>query len=419
VSIGPSFKFFIPGETGQISPGSPLWSMLLSGNCADFSKNVPITGRLPGSEPTIGDYFTAARAFLENGDCHVLETALSAITDKGQDHSSIQLVELYLEKHGVFYHPLRVKVFTQTRPPVSLVLNGAVSGPGLALIKTEYQLLDRLEKLSASSYTPKVFAAGILNLEISNFEKFNPIDSGSQEQKVGFFLGEWFEGFQEFHISTRDGEPKIAVWASNGDVEYLSMERASNLYEQVAYILTIHYNLDTGEQIFPWHHAAGDFVVNILPEGFAVKLITVRGYTSLMEFDPEAAPGGQILPFLLFFFLNLTLRAQMDRLDGVGSLAFLGESVLEATITGFLRGLDDKSHIKATPDTPDPSLLPGGAPGLRKIFIGFMAGFSREQIEAILINLMDAWPGNVSERTMAQAHLKSHSACVHSLFKNC
>ena len=423
MSIGPGFKYFIPGEKGQILSESPLWSRLLSGNCADFSKNGPIPGpipgRSPGAEPTIGDYFSAARTFLENGDCHVLEVALSAIAGKGENHSSISSVELYLEKHGVFYHPLRVKVFTQTCSPVSLVLNGAVSGPGLALIKTEYQLLDRLGKQAASAYTPKVFAAGIQRLEISNFEKFNPIDSGSEERKVGFFLGEWFEGFQEFHISTRDGgEPKIAVWASNGDVEYLSLERASCIYEQIAYILTIHYNLDTGEQIFPWHHAAGDFVVNLLAEGFSVKLITVRGYASLMEFDLKADPGGHILPSLLFFFLNLTLRAQMDRMDGVGALVFLGESVLNATITGFLRGLDDKSHKEATQDNSDSALIPGGAPGLRKIFIKFMAGFSREQIEAILTNLMEAWPGNVSERTMAQAHLKSHSACIHSLFKN-
>lgn len=418
MSIGPCFKYFIPGEKGEISPDSSLWPRLLSGNCADFSKNGPIPGRSPEDEPTIGDYFRAARIFLENGDCHVLKLALSAIADKGEDHSSIQSVELYLEKHGVFYHPLRVKVFTQNRPPVSLVLNGAVSEAGLALIKTEYQLLDRIGKQVPGDYTPKVFAAGIQRLEISNFEKLTPIDSGSEERKVGFFLGEWFEGFQEFHISNRDGEPKIAVWASNGDVEYLSLERASCIYEQIAYILTLHYNLETGEQIFPWHHAAGDFVVDLSPEGFAVKLITVRGYASLMEFDLKESPGGHILPSLLFFFLNLTLRAQMDRLDGVGSLAFLGERVLEATITGFLRGLDDKSYEQSIQDDPSVSLTPGGAAGLRKIFIRLMAGFSREQIEAILTNLMDAWPGNVSERTMAQAHLKSHSACVHSLFKN-
>jgi hypothetical protein len=414
--ICPSFEFFIPGEKGQIFPDSPLGTLLLSGNCADFSNKIRGPGLSPGSEPTIGDYFSAARTFLENGDCHVLKAALSASVGKGQDFPSIKGVELYLEKHGAFYHPLRVKVFTQTSP-VSFVLNGAVSGPGLALIETEYQLLGRLEKLTTPPYTPRVFAAGIQGFEIFNTKEMNPIDSGSEKRKVGFFLGEWFEGFREFHISNRDGETKIAVWASNGDVEYLSLERASTLYEQIAYILTTYYNLDTGEQIFPWHHAAGDFVVNLLEEGFPVKLITVRGYASLMECDPDGT-GEHLLPSLLFFFLNLTMRIQMDRLDGVGPLVFLGEGVLEATITGFLRGLDDKARKKSNQDNSAPALAQGRASGLGKIFVSFMAGFSREQIEAILENLIEAWPGNASDQAMARAHLKSHSACVHSEFKN-
>jgi hypothetical protein len=47
------------------------------------------------------------------------------------------------------------------------------------------------------------------------------------------------------------------------------------------FLLTAYYNIDTGEQIFPWHHAAGDFVVTPLAEGFPVKLIAVRGYAIL------------------------------------------------------------------------------------------------------------------------------------------
>jgi hypothetical protein len=47
-----------------------------------------------------------------------------------------------------------------------------------------------------------------------------------------------------------------------------------------------------------------------------------------------------------------------------------------------------------------------------------MTDFSREQIQAILTNLIEAWPGDVSERTMAGAHLNSHATSVHSLFKN-
>lgn len=430
MSIRPWFTFYIPGEKGAISFESDLWHLPLSGNSGDFLKNIQVPGVVTGPEPTIGDYFSAARIFLENENCQLLDAALSAMAGKGEENDPIQAVELFLEKHGAFYHPLRVKVLSKTGRLATLVLNGAVSKPGLALIEKEYQLLANLEKQAAIVYTPRVFGAGIQALAISNSEKAtsfddSPLDTipldaipgnlNSDKRNVGFLLGEWFEGFREFHISIRDGKPIIAVWASNGDIDYLSLGKASIIYEQIAHILTVHYNVDTGEQIFPWHHAAGDFVVNPLAEGFPVRLITLRGYASLMEVDSGGAgPGGQILPSLLFFFLNLTLRTQMDRLDGVGPLTFLGETVLESTINGFLRGLDDKAEQSLTHGVPGPREITG----LRNIFVEFMAGFSREQIEAILENLIEAWPANASERTMAGAHLKSHASFVHSLFKN-
>jgi hypothetical protein len=44
----------------------------------------------------------------------------------------------------------------------------------------------------------------------------------------------------------------------------------------------------------------------------------------------------------------------MDRLDGVGPFAFLGEGVLKATVTGFPRGLEDKTERALTPEVPGP-----------------------------------------------------------------
>ncbi len=412
MSISPSFSFFIPGEKGSIFPGSPLWQLPLSGNSSGFSKNIQVTDAVQESGLTIGDYFTAARTFLENKNCNLLAAALSDLAGKGEN-GPLHVVELFLEKHGAFYHPIRVKAWSEAGQSAEFVLNGAVSGPGLSLIEKEYQLLANLESHLSTAYTPRVFGAGTQTLEVGN-----PGSSNLEKKDVGFFLGEWFGGFREFHISTLDGERKVAVWASNGDIDYLPMERAQLIYEQIACILTAYYNVDTGEQIFPWHHAAGDFVVNPLDQGFTVKLITVRGYDSLMEFDAGTGPGEMILPSLLFFFLNLTLRMQIDRLDGVGPLVFLGEIVLEATARGFLRGLDDKAEESLAPQESEGIEEKKGMVGLREVFVEFMAGFSREQIESILINLIEAWPENASERTLAGAYLKSHSAFVHSLFKN-
>jgi len=406
----PFFSFFIPGEDDRISPDSSLWRMPLSGNSSDFLKNVQNADTAKKSALTIGDYFTAARIFLEND--HRLESALCAMTDKGWEDLSIKEVELSLEKHGAFYHPIRVRVMSKRGCSVLLVLNGAVSRPGLSLIKKEYQLLTRLERHAATVYTPRVFAAAIQPFEIGNPGDAAPENSSLAKVRMGFLLGEWFEGFREFHVSTLGGERQIAVWASNGNIDFLSLERASVIYEQIAYILTSYYNVDTGEQIIAWHHAAGDFVVNPLAEEFQVKLITVRGYETLMEFDPGAGPGEMILPSLLFFFLNLTLRMQIDRLDGTGPVAFIGKQVLQATVKGFLRGLDDKTEH---------SLTPGGAKltaGLRELFVDFMTGLSLEQIEGGLANLIETWPEALSERAMASSQINSHSALVNSLFKN-
>ena len=45
-------------------------------------------------------------------------------------------VSLYLEKHGAYYHPIRV-VAQKADQVVPFVLNGAVTGHGLALIEKE------------------------------------------------------------------------------------------------------------------------------------------------------------------------------------------------------------------------------------------------------------------------------------------
>jgi hypothetical protein len=428
----PGFSFFISGEEIEIFPDNPLWHLPLSGNLPGFLKNdvskkTQVKSVVKTSDITIGEYLTAARTFLtkyEDGqDCHLLSSSFAKITKGRGKTDSILKVELFLEKHGAFYHPIRVKVFSEIARPFFFVLNGAVTDPGLALIQKEYQLLSGFEKKVSTPYTPRVFGAGNISLE-TRFQA---------KKQVGFFLGEWFEGYQEFHISKSRGNLEIAIWASNGDISYLPLEKALIIYEQIAYILTSYYNVYTGEQIFPWHHAAGDFIVNPLEEGFTVKLITVRGYEPLMEFDSkgsdpnesepkESDSGGFVLPSLLFFFLSLTLRMQMDRLDGTGSTIFLGKAVLEATAKGFLRALDAKTGAKAGENKresfDEDNQVPESLEGLGKAFTEFMTGFSPNQILTILVNLTQAWHPTTSEGTLIQAHLESHCAHVYSIFKN-
>lgn len=437
----PDCSFFISGEERQISPDNPLWQRPLSGNSLDFFKNhlsknvqtnpvqispVQTNPIAQASEITIGEYLKAAENFLTRpaygGGSNILASAFAGIAEG--EGNPIHSVELFLEKHGAFYHPIRVKVLSETGQSFSFVLNGAVSRPGLALIQKEYQLLSRLEKQVSTTYTPVVFGTGSVTLENQARSESSQasqiqINQIHRKRQVRFFLGEWFEGFKEFHITRNQGNLEIAIWASSGDISYLSLDKALVIYEQIAYILTSYYNIYTGEQIFPWHHAAGDFIVNPREEGLPVKLITVRGYEILMEFDSDdSRPGVVILQSLLFFFLSLTIRMQMDRLDGIGSMVFLGKAVLEATTKGFLRALDVKAG-ENTGDILDKNIQPPKSlEGLGEAFTEFMAGFSQNQVLTILKNLIQSWPSSPLEQDLIKVHLESHCACVYSIFKN-
>ena len=86
-----------------------------------------------------------------------------------------------------------------------------------------------------------------------------------------------------------------------------------------AAILTGYFDTRSFAQIYPWHPAAGDFIARIAGDGVAVRLVAARQYGPLVgppDLPPEEA--------LLFFFLNLTLRLRVDRLDGVGEVAWAG-----------------------------------------------------------------------------------------------
>ncbi|MCG8636631.1 MAG: hypothetical protein MI863_22555 [Desulfobacterales bacterium] len=95
-----------------------------------FKKEV--TGRGESkSRITIGDYFPASGRFLLKDHCFVLKTAFREQTGKpfGTYPHPVE-ISLSLEKHGAFYHPIKVIIRMHAHPTCSLVMNGAVSDPG-------------------------------------------------------------------------------------------------------------------------------------------------------------------------------------------------------------------------------------------------------------------------------------------------
>jgi hypothetical protein len=221
----------------------------------------------------------------------------------------------------------------------------AVSGTGIRIIKGEYRNLKKLNDEFSLSFLPQVYGYG----EVAT----------AGNRKLPMFLGQWFEGYNEFHISRdpSDNTDKIFVWDDAGSRFFLSTEQQAEVYRQAARILAYYYNVETFEQIFPWHHASGDFIVrieNAVPE---LKLISVRRYDSLFrELNPQRNRNQDaelILQALLLFFLSLSIRMRLDRRDGVGEIIWADHRAVAGTLEGFLEGLSLKPQIPLLPDAVD------------------------------------------------------------------
>ena len=111
----------------------------------------------------------------------------------------IREIHIWLEKHGEFYHPARIDVLALDQK-VSFVLNVAVSETGIKTIKKEYHCLTKLNDEFSLCFLPEVYGFG----EVAS----------RGGRKIRMFLGHWFEGYNEFHVSRdpSDTRNKIQVW---------------------------------------------------------------------------------------------------------------------------------------------------------------------------------------------------------------
>jgi hypothetical protein len=146
------------------------------------------------------------------------------------------------------------------------------------------------------------------------------------------------------------------VWDDVRGRFFLSIEQTKMLYARVSKILTGYYNLESFEQIFSWHHAAGDFVVRVENEKLDLRLVSVRRYEAIFgdQKNTQTPPVDpqRILQALLIYFLNLSIHIRLDRLDGIGEIVWSDSLAVEATLVGFLEALSVKPDIPSLPDSP-------------------------------------------------------------------
>jgi hypothetical protein len=153
------------------------------------------------------------------------------------------------------------------------------------------------------------------------------------------FVAEWFQDYHEFHLhrDQADGSNRMLLWDLGRGSRYLSEHQRIALYRLGAKILTLYYNWNNFKQIYPWHHAAGDFVLREKGDAVDLRLVTVRDYATVMDFTTGKKAGK--LFALILFFLHLTIQMRIDRLDGVGDVVWAEDYCLEGTVAGFFEGL--------------------------------------------------------------------------------
>jgi hypothetical protein len=332
----------------------------------------------PGQGPvvTYSQYFEGIEDVISKDGYGGLVDATARSLGKDISLDKINDIVIRSEKHGSDYHPARIEVMVGS-VCAAFVMNVAVTARGKARLHQEFEVLEYLNRKYDFPFLPRSYFQG------ESFHTAMPM-----------FLADWFQGYHEFHLSIdkEDSSQGLLLWDSEKGPYRLSRPQAQQVYHQSARILTLYYDLETFEQIFPWHHAAGDFVVKAQGETIDVKLITARQYAPMLE--PSQGLSGQ--EALLFFLLNLSLRMRLDRLDGVGSVAWADDACVDATVGGFVGGLRAKER-EGVVET-----------GFVDRFVSYLSSLAIEGLTDGFSAIVDAYDQRAPDLPVIRGHCESH-----------
>lgn len=336
---------------------------------------------------TYGDYFSGLARILSHRNLSFLIEALQIQLNNNIATDQIERIDIFSQKHGAFYHPARVDVLIDGQKS-SFVANTAISDEGNAVLQREFELLKHLgASIAGEQFLPAVYAC---NSEVTR----------SADLSMGVFLGQWLDGFHEFHLHQPADKdvPVIRVWDPEHPACILVRKQTDQLYLEAARILTRFYDLETFEQVYPWHHAAGDFIVRVDGDNLALKLITVRNYCALQaaeEKDPVT-----ILQALFLFFIGLSMRLRLDRHEGTGEPLWAGMDAVPPSVDGFLLGLAEMDDTPLLPDTP------------LRCFAYYASTLGRADYVEMARDLDTVGFGDSAEYAMVARHAEAHLQAV-------
>ncbi len=342
-----------------------------------------------GSGITYDQYLGSIRRMILDRR-RTIEQALEEMS--GVRDTRLTAVRIITEKHGSDYHPARIVAVTADGE-YSFALNSAVTDRGFSRIKGEYSVLDHLWTTFPRKFVPHV-----------RFLTESTHDSAAGHCAVrSAFLADWLDGFSEFHLAEeRAGGPlSMIVWDMKEGYRFLSEADQTEIYKQAAFILTYYFDTKDFRAIFPWHHAAGDFVVSTAGGAPQVRLIAARQYEPI--FEGSGAPDATRA--LLFFLAGLTLRMRLDRLDGVGSVAWAGDHAVDAVIAGFLEALNQALGEGRV----DPALPPR---------VGLAAGLMSPELWAdIFLRTTTSYDASSADAAVIEKYLADHIVRVYRCFQ--
>lgn len=373
--MNPKFKFALSPDEPVLTPESELWSAPLPRTRHAFGPSDK--GGESGHAMTYGDYFTAVQHFFSQDNYTMLCAAACQMTGEPVTPAEIDDISVYLVKFGAFYHPAYVLVGGH----LPFVLNVAVSPEGRKMIAQEYQNLSRLNSEFETPYWPKVFGIGQ--------------GKDSKSHSIPMFLGQWLDGFYEFHLTGEDPEQRqVVAWDTVDGRRILSKDQTLACLGQAACILTHAYNPLTFEAIGNWHHAAGDFVIALGADKVALRLITVRNYAPIIENkQPDVA---SILDALLVFLVRISLQLRLDRLDGIGRMVCHCDDVVPAICRGFFRGLHMAAPLRGLPEDFDTTVKE------------YVVLHSADQLNHMALIIIEKTPFSAEERDHLRRNLDGH-----------
>jgi hypothetical protein len=109
---------------------------------------------------------------------------------------------------------------------------------------------------------------------------------------------------------------------------------------------------------------------------------------------------------LMFFLLNLSVRMRLDRLDGVGEVAWAHDECVDATLEGFVESLKTKEALRFI----EKGFLEG--------FIQYARSFSREDLSDGFHALVNACDQAAPDIPVMRTHLESHISRFHKAIQS-